>query len=266
VTGLGYTFARKGWLRSAVRTLYKTAFKKAARVWFLNEDDRHFFTAERLVDTARTFVLPGEGVDTDAFFASPFEPGKTAVTFLLIGRIIRHKGIIEFARAASLLKQQGLSVQCQLLGGFDENNPVAISRQEVAAWERQGILAYLGHTDQVAPFIEKADCIVLPSYREGMPLSLLEGASMSKALIAADTPGCRTLIEEGINGYLCREKDSEDLAKKMAAYYHLPAAAKRAMGMAARDRILKDFTRQHITRIYLEKINALISSTHPPTH
>jgi len=126
VTGLGYTFARKGWLQSAVRVLYKRAFRKSAEVWFLNEDDRHFFTAERLVDAARTFVLPGEGVDTDAFFASPFETGKTAVTFLLIGRIIRHKGIYEFARAAEILRQQGLTVRCQLLGFFDETNPVAI--------------------------------------------------------------------------------------------------------------------------------------------
>jgi len=82
---------------------------------------------------------------------------------------------------------------------------------------------------------------------------------MCKALIAADTPGCRTLIEEGINGYLCREKDSDDLARKMVAYYHLPAAAKRAMGIAARDRVLKDFTRERITGIYLEKINAYTS-------
>jgi glycosyltransferase involved in cell wall biosynthesis len=262
VTGLGYTFAGKGWLRSVVKVLYKRAFRKTAEVWFLNQDDRHVFTTQHLVDAPRTFVLPGEGVDADAFFASPFEPGKTEVTFLLIGRIIRHKGIYEFARAAEILQQQGLTVKCQLLGVFDETNPVSVSRQEVREWERRQLLTYLGHTDQVIPFIQKADCIVLPSYREGMPLSLLEGASMCKALIATDTPGCRTLIEEGVNGYLCREKDGEDLAKKMAAYYHLPAAAKREMGIAARNKILKGYTRRQITAIYLEKINNLISSTH----
>lgn len=262
VTGLGYTFAGKGWLRSVVKVLYKRAFRKTAEVWFLNQDDRHVFTTQHLVDAPRTFVLPGEGVDADAFFASPFEPGKTEVTFLLIGRIIRHKGIYEFARAAEILQQQGLTVKCQLLGVFDETNPVSVSRQEVREWERRQLLTYLGHSDQVIPFIQKADCIVLPSYREGMPLSLLEGASMCKALIATDTPGCRTLIEEGVNGYLCREKDGEDLAKKMAAYYHLPAAAKREMGIAARNKILKGYTRRQITAIYLEKINNLISSTH----
>jgi glycosyltransferase involved in cell wall biosynthesis len=149
-----------------------------------------------------------------------------------------------------------------LLGFFDDINPVAIPRREVEEWESRYLLTYLGHTDQVATYIEQADCIVLPSYREGMPLSLLEGASMCKALIATDTPGCRTLIEEGVNGYLCREKDGEDLARKMSAYYHLPAVAKREMGIAARNRVLKDFTRERITGIYLEKIKALISSTY----
>jgi glycosyltransferase involved in cell wall biosynthesis len=257
VTGLGYTFSRKGWLQSAVRILYKRALRKCAEVWFLNDDDLHFFTEKGLVDPGRTFVLPGEGVDSDAFFPAPFEPGKTAVTFLLIGRIIRHKGIHEFVRAAELLQQQGLIVRCQLLGFFDENNPVAIPRRQVQEWESRRILTYLGHTDQVSSFIEKADCIVLPSYREGMPLSLLEGASMCKSLIATDTPGCRTVIEEGVNGYLCREKDGSDLAKKMAAYYHLPAAAKRQMGIEARNKVLKEFTRERIVSIYLEKIESI---------
>jgi glycosyltransferase involved in cell wall biosynthesis len=257
VTGLGYAFSGSSFLKSIARILYRNALRKNREVWFLNEDDCLVFTKDRLVDPNRTFVLPGEGVDADSFFAAPFEPGKKTVTFLLIGRIIRHKGIHEFVQAAGLLQQQGLAVRCQLLGIFDDNNPVAISRQQVAEWERRGILTYLGHTDKVSPVIGQADCIVLPSYREGLPLSLLEGASMAKALIAADTPGCRTLIEEGINGYLCREKDGADLARKMTEYYHLPAAAKRQMGMAGRDKVLKSFTRERIAGIYLDKINSL---------
>jgi glycosyltransferase involved in cell wall biosynthesis len=257
ITGLGYTFADKGWLQSIVKILYRRALRQCKEVWFLNTDDLQFFTEQQLVDPAKTFVLPGEGVDTGEFFPAPFDPEKTIVTFLLIGRIISHKGIREFAAAAAILRQQQLDVRCQLLGFFDDNNPVAIPRREVGEWESSQLLTYLGHTDQVAPYIEQADCIVLPSYREGIPLSLLEGASMCKALIATDTPGCRTLIEEGVNGYLCREKDGEDLARKMTIYYHLPADAKRAMGIAARDRVLKDYTRERIASIYLEKINAL---------
>jgi len=257
ITGLGYSFSDNGWLQSAARLLYRRALPGNAEVWFLNDDDRRMFTKEKLVNAEKTFLLPGEGVDTGEFFPMPYESGKKEVTFLLIGRLIRHKGIYEFVQAAQLLRQQGLSVRCQLLGFFDEDNPVAITREQVAAWTNNDLISYLGHADQVAPFIEQADCIVLPSYREGMPLSLLEGGSMCKALIATDTAGCRAIVEDGVNGWLCRPKDGPDLAEKMTAYYHLPADAKKRMGIAARQKILENFTRERVTLIYLEKINAL---------
>lgn len=254
ITGLGYAFTGKGSLRFVARILYRSALRKTKEVWFLNKDDRQVFTAMRLVPIEKTFILPGEGVDTTVFYPAPYSPDRKEVTFLLIARVIRHKGIYEFMQAAEQLHRQGLAIRCQLLGVFDEANPVAISRQEVGEWERKNILTYLGQTDDVPPFIDQADCIVLPSYREGLPLSLLEGASMAKALIAADTPGCRTLIDDGINGYLCRERDGADLARKMIEYYELPAADKRQMGLAGREKVLHDFTREHILEIYLQKI------------
>ncbi|MBS1602971.1 MAG: glycosyltransferase family 1 protein, partial [Bacteroidetes bacterium] len=104
ITGLGYTFAKKGWLRSVVRFLYKYSLKKTAEVWFLNEDDLHTFTAAHLVDPEKTFLLPGEGVDPNVFFPAPFDSGKKTITFLFVGRMIRYKGIYEFVQAGQLLK------------------------------------------------------------------------------------------------------------------------------------------------------------------
>jgi glycosyltransferase involved in cell wall biosynthesis len=254
ITGLGYAYAGKGWLQSIARILYRSALRKSREVWFLNEDDRQVFISQKLVPKEKTFILPGEGVDTNAFYPAPYENEKPEVTYLLIGRIIRYKGIYEFVQAAEQLQKDGLNVRCQLLGVFDEGNPVAISRQEVTEWEQGKIIDYLGNTDEVPPVIQQADCIVLPSWREGMPLSLLEGASMAKALIAADTPGCRTIVEDGHNGYLCRPKDGADLARKMTEFYHLPATAKRQMGVAGRDKVLLNFTRERVLDIYLEKI------------
>ncbi len=193
----------------------------------------------------------------------PFQPDKKEIVYLFVGRMIRHKGVVEFVEASRLLKARGLVIRCELLGGFDDN-PAALSRRQIEEWNAEGVVSYLGHTDHVAVVMEKADCIVLPSYREGLPTSLLEAASMCKALIAADTPGCRSLIEEGVNGYLCRAKDSEDLARKMEAYYHLPASQKEKMGAAARKKILESLTREHIAAIYLEKIEAFAySPVHP---
>jgi len=263
VTGLGYAFSEKKWLRATAKALYKIAFRRNKEIWFLNEDDRHFFLHEKLVEEKKTFLLPGEGVDAHAYYpapyehSSPYEQEQQPVTFLLIARIIRHKGIYEFVRAAELLQKKGLPIQCQLLGFFDDANPVAIPRQQVAEWENRNIVRYLGQTDDVTPFIKQADCIVLPSYREGMPLSLLEGASMCKALIAADTAGCRAIVRDGINGYLCKKQDSTDLADKMEKYYQLPAADKRQMGLAGRADVLHHFTREIVAGIYVDKIKAI---------
>jgi len=258
ITGLGYTFAKKGWLRSIVKLLYKNSLKKTAEVWFLNEDDLHTFTAAHLVAPDRTFLLPGEGVDPNVFFPAPFDNAKKTITFLFVGRMIRYKGIYEFVEAAQLLRQKGLAVNCQLLGFFDDN-PASIPRSQIDEWHNNRIITYLGHTDAIAEVIEQADCIVLPSYyREGIPLSLLEGASMCKALIAADTSGCRTLIREGVNGYLCKEKDVASLAEKMTAYYYLSAAEKRQMGLEGRKTVLERFANDMIVDIYRTKINSIL--------
>lgn len=258
ITGLGYAFSGHNWLQAPVQLLYRRVLRKNVEIWFLNDDDRQAFLQEKLVRKEKSFLLPGEGVDTAAFYPSPYEGGKKEVIFLLIARIIKHKGIHEFVRAAELLQQKGLAVKLQLLGFFDEDNPVAISRQQVEEWVRQNSITYLGQTDDVRPFIGQADCIVLPSYREGMPLSLLEGASMCKALIATDTAGCREIISDGVNGYLCRQKDGADLAEKMERYYHLSASDKRQMGIEGRNRVLAYFTKEIITGIYLDKLNKLI--------
>lgn len=272
ITGLGYTFAKKGWLYAITKWLYRKILPHATETWFLNEDDRDFFLGEKLIVPGRTFLLPGEGVDPAQFTPASMsrntdeahdtdgsrktnEPRE--ITFLLIGRLILHKGIQEYVQAAGLLRQQGLNVRCQLLGFFDENNPVAIPRQKVEIWNSGNIVSYLGHTDNVAPYIAQAHCIVLPSYREGMPLSLLEGASMGKALIATDTAGCRAVIMDGVNGFLCRVKDGTDLAAKMTTYYQLPPAAKEKMGAEGRKLVLHKFTQDIVAGIYRDKIEKL---------
>jgi glycosyltransferase involved in cell wall biosynthesis len=260
ITGLGYAFSGIPLIGAIVKEVYKKVLRKNVETWFLNDDDRDFFTSRRLVAAEKTFILPGEGVDAERFHPTVPAISPTTgspITFLLIGRMILHKGVYEFVDAARRLREQGLSVECQLLGFFDDSNPVAISRQQVEEWDRSGIVKYLGHTDDVVPFIEKADCIVLPSYREGMPLSLLEGGSMCKALIATDTAGCRAVIDEGVNGYLCKVRDGISLAEKMTAYYRLNASAKTAMGKAGREKVLRRFTNEIITAIYLDKINTL---------
>ncbi len=274
--GAGYVFAGdgpgNGLIKTAAKLLYRRALRKNAETWFLNPDDREVFVKENLVKKENSFILPGEGVDTEAFYPAPyqaaertsqsddgsFKPAGAPIRFLLIGRLIKHKGILEYIRAAEILRSKALDIKFALLGFFDEANPVAIPKSQLEEWVRKGIIEYLGSTDNVIPFIAQADCIVLPSYREGMPLSLLEGASMCKALIAADTPGCREIVRDNMNGYLCRPKDGEDLAAKMEKYARLSPANKRQMGIVGRDRVIAQFRKEIIVNIYLEKLKQLI--------
>ena len=257
ITGLGYTFADKGWLYTAVRLLYKQILPRSTEVWVLNADDRDTLIRLNLAKPDNIFVLPGEGVDTVKFSVRPAAPQNHETTFLFIGRLLRHKGIHQYMEAAGMLRSQGLPVRCQVLGDFDDN-PAAVHRSRVEKGHSDNIIEYLGYHDEIKDFIERAHCVVLPSYYgEGLPMSLLEGASMSRALIAADTPGCRSLVRDGVNGYLCREKDATDLAKKMAEYYYLSPGAKDRMGIESRSLVLRDFTGDIVAGIYLDKIHKL---------
>lgn len=254
ITGLGYAFMENSGIQSIARMLYKYALRNAREVWFLNHDDLKVFTDNKLVAPEKTFVLPGEGIDTDAFYPAPFEGNAETVTFLMIGRLIKYKGIYEYVEAVRLLKQKGLHVECQVLGKFDAHIPGAISKEELDTWN---FITYLGESDNVIPFIAAADCIVLPSYSEGMPLSLLEGSSMCKAIITTDAPGCRELVINEQNGYLCATKNALSLAARMEAFYHLTPQQKRDMGIRARQQVLHKYDKHSITAIYQQKIQQL---------
>ena len=258
ITGLGYMFTRKSILTLAASKLYSYALKKTKEVWFLNRDDQNVFIDDKLIAAEKTFLLPGEGVDTAVFYPAPYTGGQTRVSFLLIGRLIEHKGIYEYAKAAKILLAKGLNAQFCLLGFFDDKSAVAISKEQLEQWQAEGSINYIGETDNVVPVIANSDCIVLPSYREGMPLSLLEGASMCKALVASDVAGCREIVKDKINGFLSKEKDANDLAAKMEQYYNLTIAEKTEMGLAGREIVQKNFTKEIITDIYLSKMHKLI--------
>ena len=321
ITGLGYTFLNNGLMRKAVSFMYKHSLKKAREVWFLNKDDQAYFIEKKITPAHKTFVLPGEGVDTDlfrermgfrdtlkndgkkggslfkrqmdaqhlpkneeaadaeplrqqakaqddsgeedrtgsvSFGAAPYVAADQPLNFLLIARIIKEKGIEEYARAATILKQKGYSVTCRIIGYYDHKNPSAIPFKKFSEWVNSGTIVYPGATDDVLPFIEKADCIVLPSYREGLPLSLLEGASMSKPLIAADTAGCREIVEQGRNGFLVPVKDTDKLAEAMETFYHLSPADRMALGAEARKTVTERFSMEKVHALYLSRIATYI--------
>ncbi|HOV65169.1 MAG TPA: glycosyltransferase, partial [Spirochaetia bacterium] len=201
ITGLGYAFISRSLLTRIVQGLYRISQRRAEAVFFQNPDDRELFLHLHLVKSGQAFLIPGSGVDTDRFSPRKRSGEQSSFVFLLIGRMLYDKGIAEFVEASRLLKAKGLVFRALLLGDAEAQNPAAIPREVLDGWVSEGVVEYLGKTDRVEEFIEQADCIVLPSYREGTPRTLLEAASMGRPVIATDVPGCREAVEDGVNGY-----------------------------------------------------------------
>jgi glycosyltransferase involved in cell wall biosynthesis len=257
VSGLGTAFIRNGPLQHIVTRLYRLGFQRAPFVFFQNDEDRRLFVERRLIRDGQARVVPGSGVDLDRFTPAP--PVEGPPTFLLIGRLLRDKGVVEFVDAARRLLPDMPDARFQLLGPIDEDNRTAISQAELDSWVGQGVVEYLGSSNDVRPFIASATAVVLPSYREGLPRSLLEAAAMERPLIATDVPGCRQVVEDGADGYLCRVRDSESLAAAMRRMAELPREQRIAMGKQARNRVQERFSEEFVIRAYLDVLAGLNS-------
>jgi glycosyltransferase involved in cell wall biosynthesis len=255
VSGLGTAFIRGGALEVLVSRLYRAAFRSLETVFFQNPDDRALFVGRGIVTPAQAKLIPGSGIDLKQFVPAPLPAGP--VVFLLIARLLGDKGIREYVSAARELRGQFADVWFQLLGLLDEENPAAILRHELEHWIADGAIEYLGGADDVRPCIARASVIVLPSYREGMPRSLLEAAAMGRPLIATDVPGCRQLVVDGRTGFLCAVRDSTSLADTMRRMMQTSHHERAAMGQAARAKVENEFAEGLVIRAYLEALEPI---------
>lgn len=257
IAGLGVVFGKSGLLVNIVRTLYRLALGRSAKVFFQNNDDRQMFIAGALVRPEVTDLLPGSGVDLRRFVAMALPSASAGVTkfrFLLIARMLWEKGVGEFAEAAKLIRSQWPQAECCLLGFLDVQNPGAISRAQMDELVASGV-TYLGTSDDVRSEITQADCIVLPSYyREGTPRTLLEAAAMARPIITTDAVGCREVVDDGVNGYLCKVRDAEDLAEKMGRMLSLSPEQRSEMGQRGRAKMVAEFDEQIVIKKYLAAI------------
>lgn len=258
IAGLGTVFGRNNWLTSLVRKLYRLALSKSARVFFQNEEDRRHFIESGLVRAEITDRVPGSGVDVSWFTPTPLPTATDEVHFLLIARLLWDKGVGEFIAAARTIRSSHPYARFSLLGFLDVQNPAAISRAQIEAWAEDGIVTYLGSSDDVRPHISAADCIVLPSYyREGVPRTLLEAAAMARPIITTDAVGCRDVVIDGVSGWLCRPRDPHDLALKMALVIAQPPIKRTEMGQRGRNKILQQFDEKIVVDKYLSAIRLI---------
>lgn len=253
ITGLGYTFIRKGWITRVAKFLYRLSLRTANEVWFLNQEDKTLFVEQSLLSPFKARLIYGEGVDV-AKYKSQSDLLSIPFTFLFIGRVLWDKGVGEFVKAAQVVKKQHPKVQFHILGQLGANNPACVSIQQMEEWEQTRTVKYLGETSNVLPYIENATCVVLPSYREGVSRVLLEAASMERPIIASNVPGCREIVIEGYNGFLCEAQDTNSLIACMMHMLSISQVELEAFGKNGRTHVIKHFDEQKTIALYKRKL------------
>jgi glycosyltransferase involved in cell wall biosynthesis len=252
VSGAGYAFLREGLLNKLVRQLYTMAARKSLELWFVNKDDQLMFVDRKIVPENKTKVLPGEGINTEHFKREDAYPSvKDGFTFILSARMLWDKGVGVYVDAARKVKEKYPSAKFQLLGFIDDLNPSSIGREQIDSWVKEGVVEYLGVTDNVRTFLVKANCFVLPSYyREGVPRALLEAASLEMPIITTDNVGCREVVKDGYNGYLCLSRDVDSLQQKMEAVLSRSYDELKQMGANGRRKVIAEFHERLVLQYY----------------
>lgn len=254
ITGLGTVFITDSWITKIVKSLYRFSLARAQVVFFQNTDDKELFILNRLVKPSVCKVSPGSGLDLAKFVLTEL-PNNSSLTFLLIARMLHDKGVGEFVDAARYLKKKYPKTSFQLLGPLGVENRTSISYTKMQAWVEEGVIDYLGETDDVSVFIKESSCVVLPSYREGTSRVLLEAAAMGRPIVTTNVPGCKEILEDGITGFLCEPKNSSDLAEKMKMILLLTYEQRKEMGKRGRKKIEKEFNQDIVSNLYINAIN-----------
>jgi glycosyltransferase involved in cell wall biosynthesis len=258
VSGLGTIFLNDNWISKIALTLYRKSFTYPKKVFFQNQEDLQLFLDKDLITSNVCEVIPGSGLDIDYFHPKEEEVNQNEeppFNFLMVSRLIIDKGIREYVEAARLLQERGMNATFNLLGSMDELHSRGIANEELQEWIEEGYINYLGVTDDVRSFIYKADCVVLPSYREGTPRTLLEAAACGKPIVTTNVPGCNNVVDDQVNGLLCKVRDAKDLSIKMKEMFYLSDEARDNMGRNGRSVIERRFDEKVVIERYLHTID-----------
>jgi glycosyltransferase involved in cell wall biosynthesis len=257
ISGLGTVFINKNIVTRIVIELYKFTLAKSSVVFFQNSDDKDIFLDNNIVKSSKCSLLPGSGINT-SFFSPVKKIENDYFVFLLAARMIWDKGIKEYFEAASIIIKKYKKVKFQLVGQIDSHNKASVPYNKIKEYVDNGIINYLGEASDIRPYLERADCVVLPSYREGVPRVLLEGISMEKPIIATNVAGCKETVIDGHNGYLCQVKDSNDLSIKMERMLNLSNKKRNSMGKMGRRLAIQKFDESIVFSKYSKAVDLAI--------
>jgi glycosyltransferase involved in cell wall biosynthesis len=238
ISGLGFIYIQRGFIagvkRGLVNLLYRFALRHSnMRFIFQNREDLRGFVDQHVISEKQAHLIRGSGIDLEEFPFTPEAP--LPLTFVLVARMLRDKGVREFADAARQIKVQHPDWRFQLVGDVDQGNPASLTEAELQSWQQQGSVEWLGHRTDIRAILQAAHVVCLPSYREGLPKSLLEAAAVGRPMVASDVTGCREVVRDGITGLLVQPRDSGALADAMLRLGE-DRALRTRLGSAARAR------------------------------
>ena len=256
ITGLGYVFSGGNWLRYPVQFLFKRAMVHAKQVWFLNHENAEYFEQQGLISNDKIKILPGEGIDTNKFSPAVYRQASRPFIFLMVSRLLWSKGLGIYMEAARILRSRGIDAEFRLLGKPEKGHPESVPEEQLQHWVKQGLLVDLGFREDVRSSLSAADCLVLPTYyEEGIPRTLLEASSMEIPCITTDRTGSHSVVENNVNGLLCKPRDSQDLADKMITMILLGNEKRREMGQNGRKKMLAEFDLKAVIAMYSEMVS-----------
>ena len=262
-TGLGHLFEFKNLVvRWVTLFMYKIACKLSEQTWFLNNNDMDIFTYKGIVKKEKGRVIKSEGINVNWFkpYTEKVETGVT--TFLFAGRLLKEKGIVEYVQAAKIIRNKYPHVTFNILGFIDESNPNSVPYSEVVEWYKKKIINYLGDTVDVRPQLQKADCLVFPSYyREGVSRILMESAAMETPIITTDNVGCRDVVDHRITGFICIPKNVTSLCDAIEQFLEMDHQDRAIMGKMGRCKMIREYDERNIIQIYIETIHRYLKES-----
>lgn len=260
VTGLGSFYVEErspSATRSVIDHLYRRALRVANKVIFYNEDDRALLVDRGVCPADRAVIIPGSGVDPERFTAHP-RPARKEVTVCMVSRLVRDKGVMEFIEAARILRgRSSRRIRFLLAGDIDEGNPSSLSGVSLARLREEGAVELVGFQRDVETLLQEAEIFVLPSYREGMPVSILEAMSMELPVIAADAPGARSVVRHGETGLLVPVRSARALADAIELLAADPGM-RSAMGRAGRVAVKARYSVRRIVEQHLAVYRSVV--------
>ena len=252
ITGLGSAVENKGITQKITLFLYRKALKKVQTVFFQNEENMRFF-ADRNLGTGKHKLLPGSGVNLKKFAYADYPSENNGLVFLFLSRIMKEKGIDQYLQAAEYLKGKYPGLKFNICGYCEE-----AYQQRLEDLQSKGIIFYYGLKKDVVPIIKESHCLVHPTYYpEGLSNVLLESCACGRPVITTDRSGCREVVENGVNGFFCKQKDAEDLIRCILKFMNLSAEERRTMGLNGRKKVEREFDRNIVVKAYLDEIKKL---------